>query len=312
MKDNYGREIDYIRISVTDRCNLRCLYCMPNGIEKIDKEKILSDEDILDIVKEAVALGIKKVRITGGEPLVRKGIYELIQKINNIEGVQEIVLTTNGSLLHGHVKKLKTIGVSRVNLSIDSLNKETLNKISKIAVDIDHETLIQELIEEEMTPIKINTVLLKGINDYEVPNLIAFSDKYDLQIRFIELMPFEADGFEYDTYFISKDDIVTRYNLQKVSQEHNCDIYKTTDHKNVRFINAISSKFCEQCNRIRLTSDGFIKPCLHSKEELYIKGKNKKEVKEILKKAIESKPKQHHLDQTYKNAHKRSMNKIGG
>ena len=314
MKDTFNREIDYLRISVTDRCNLRCLYCMPEGIEKISHNRIISDEDILRVVKESVKLGFKKIRITGGEPLVRKGIYELIHKISVIEGINEIVLTTNGTLLTGNVKKLKDAGVSRVNLSLDSLNQQKLTTISNTSTTLDFSTLIKELHQYKMTPIKINTVLLRGINDQEIIDFYDFSIKYNCQIRFIELMPFEATSFKYEDYYISKTDILKNYpDLLFDYKTSNVEFYKTKNNaKTIGFINAVSSKFCEACNRLRLTSDGYIKPCLHSSSEIYVKNQTTEEVISKLKEAIHKKPKQHSLDKDYKNQAKRSMNKIGG
>lgn len=309
MKDRFQREIDYLRISVTDRCNLRCLYCMPDGIQKIEKEKVISDEDIIEICKTAVTLGIKKIRITGGEPLVRKGIYNLITKINQIKGIEEIVLTTNGVHLLGNVKRLKEAGVKRVNLSIDSLKISTQKQISNSNQNFDYETLILELKQYDICPIKINTVLLKGLNDSEMIDLLHFSEKHKLLLRFIELMPFESDNFKYDDYYIGKDEVIKKHHFTFSRKENNVDYYK---HNNFEFgfINSISSKFCEDCNRIRLTSDGYIKPCLHSQKEILIK--DQKDIKTILTKAIQNKPKQHSLDQDYTSKSKRSMNKIGG
>ena len=313
MKDTYNREIDYLRISVTDRCNLRCLYCMPDGIETIDKEKIIRNEDILQIVKEASKTGIKKVRITGGEPLVRKGIYELIRQIKDTKGIEEVVLTTNGILLQGHVKALKSAGVSRVNLSIDSLNPDTVNSIVGSKIDFSYKNLIKELHNHQITPIKINTVLLKGINDHELLDFYRFSDEFDCEVRFIELMPFESDGFDYKDYYISKEDVLKKHAFKLSRKSNNVEYYSLEDNnKEIGFINAVSSKFCEACNRLRLTSDGYIKPCLHSSKELLIKGKTSEEVLKVIKDAIQEKPKQHKLDKSYTNSSKRSMNKIGG
>lgn len=314
MKDKYDREIDYLRISVTDRCNLRCLYCMPDGIKQIEKEKIISDEDIIKVVEESVKVGIKKVRITGGEPLVRKGIYELISKINSVEGINEIVLTTNGLNLIGNVEKIKKAGISRVNLSLDTLNRNKLKNISNTSLEFDYKTLILELHKYNVVPIKINCVLLKGINDDEIMDFYNFSLDHNVEVRFIELMPFESESFQYKDYYVSKDELLTKYtDLQLHSKSKNVEYYKTPDNvKTIGFINAVSSKFCEDCNRLRLTSDGYIKPCLHSSSEIYVKGKSKEEVITKLKEAIKTKPKQHSLDKNYSNQAKRSMNKIGG
>lgn len=314
MKDTYNREVDYLRISVTDRCNLRCLYCMPEGIVKKDREEIINDDEILEVVKESIKLGIKKVRITGGEPLVRRGIYELISKINELDGLNEIVLTTNGTLLIGNVKKLKDAGVTRVNLSLDSLNTDEYGKIINTNVTFDYLSLIQELKEEGLVPIKINCVLLKGVNDHEILDFLELSEKYDVQVRFIELMPFDSPNFEYKKYYISKQDVLAAYpDLTFIEKSINVEYYSLSDSgKSIGFINAISNKFCEDCNRLRLTSDGYLKPCLHSDNEIFVKNKHSEELIEKIKEAIKDKPKQHKLDKKYVDKSKRSMNKIGG
>ncbi|MCK5388249.1 MAG: radical SAM protein, partial [Candidatus Izimaplasma sp.] len=206
MKDAFKREIDYLRISVTDRCNLRCLYCMPDGIEKKLHDDILRDEEIIKVVEESVKIGISKIRITGGEPLVRRGIYNLIKKISNIEGIKEITITTNATLLIGNVKKLKDAGISRVNFSLDTLDDEKFKFITNSQITLDYEALIEELIENKLLPIKINAVLLRGFNDNEIDDFINLADKYDLIIRLIELMPIGHLSFDYEKYFISKDE----------------------------------------------------------------------------------------------------------
>lgn len=314
MKDQYNREIDYLRISVTDRCNLRCLYCMPEGIQKKDKEEILSDEEIIGIVKDSVQLGIKKIRFTGGEPLVRKGIYSLIKQVSTIEGIEEIVLTTNGTLLLDNVAKLKESGVTRVNLSLDSLKNKKYNKIINANVSFNYVELIKELHDNGLEPIKINCVLLKGINDKEIMEFLALSKQHNVQVRFIELMPFDSPQFNYEDYFISIDEVLKTYpSLIFSHKQSNVDYYHIENEETkIGFINAISDKFCEDCNRIRLTSDGYLKPCLHSNDEIVVKSKNNEEIIKRIKQAITSKPKQHKLDRKYADSSKRSMNKIGG
>ena len=315
MKDAFKREIDYLRISVTDRCNLRCLYCMPEGIEKKKQhDDILRDEEIIKVVEESVKLGISKIRITGGEPLVRKGIYGLIRKISGIEGIKEITITTNATLLIGNVKKLKEAGISRVNFSLDTLDNEKFKFISNSSLTLDYEKLIKELIQNELLPIKINAVLLRGFNDSEIPDFIELANKYDLSIRLIELMPIGHLSFDYDKYFISKDEILEKhpelifYRKDKISE-----YYTVKDKKGlIGFINPISHKFCASCNRIRLTADGHLKPCLHNNNEIDIKNIDEDLVSAKLVQAIKSKPLSHTLDESIKNISNRPMNKIGG
>jgi cyclic pyranopterin phosphate synthase len=288
---------------------------MPEGmLNKLDHNEIIRDEEILELVEESVKIGIKKVRITGGEPLVRKGIYDLIKKINQIEGIEEIVLTTNGILLKDNIHKLKESGIKRINLSLDSLQKERYLQVTNNNQYLDYKALIKELKEHNICPIKINAVLLKGINDDEILDFYQFAQTQHIDVRFIELMPFHSPNFKYEDYYISIEDIIKKYpQLKYIKRSNNVDYYviNETDQP-IGFINAISDKFCENCNRIRLTSDGYLKPCLHSNNELYVKDKHNKELLQEIKKAVKQKPKSHSLDKTYTPKSKRSMNKIGG
>ncbi len=315
MKDAFKREINYLRISVTDRCNLRCLYCMPDGIEnKKQHDDILRDEEIIRVVKESVKLGISKIRITGGEPLVRKGIYELIRKIKDVAGIKEITITTNAILLIGNVKKLKEAGISRVNFSLDTLDDEKFKFISNSLLTLDYEKLIEELIHNDLLPIKINAVLLKGFNDTEVPDFIELANKYNVIIRFVELMPIGHLSFDYYKYFISKDEILDKYPELVFYRKDSISEYYNVEGKNglIGFINPISHKFCSECNRIRLTADGHLKPCLHNNNEIDIKNIDGNLVLGKLVQAIKSKPISHTLDESIKNISDRPMNKIGG
>lgn len=315
MKDAFKREIDYLRISVTDRCNLRCLYCMPDGIQdKKEHDEIMRDEEIVNVVKESVKIGITKIRITGGEPLLRKGIYELIRKIKNIEGVKEITITTNAILLVGNVKKLKEAGVSRVNFSLDTLDDEKFKFISNTSLTLDYISLIEELIKEDLQPIKVNAVLLKGFNDSEIPGFIELANKYDISIRLIELMTVGHLNFDYDKYYISKDEILKRYPELKFVRKDSVSEYYNVEGKKgfIGFINPISHKFCIDCNRIRLTADGHLKPCLHNNNEILIKEIQGEPLLNKLKEAIQAKPISHTLDESKDNRSNRPMNKIGG
>jgi len=315
MKDTFKREIDYLRISVTDRCNLRCLYCMPDGIEnKKDHEEIMRDEEIINVVEESVKIGITKIRITGGEPLLRKGIYNLISKINNVKGVKEITITTNAILLVGNVKKLKESGISRVNFSLDTLEPEKFKFISNTSLTLDYISLIEELIKYDLQPIKINCVLLKGFNDTEIPGFIELANKYDLSIRLIELMTIGHLNFDYDKYYISKDEVLSKHHeLKFFKKDSVSEYYKVKGNKGfIGFINPISHKFCDDCNRIRLTADGNLRPCLHNNNEIFIKEVKGEELLKKLKDAILSKPKSHKLDESKDNRSDRPMNKIGG
>ena len=315
MKDAFKREIDYLRISVTDRCNLKCLYCMPDGIQnKKEHDEIMRDEEIINVVEESVKIGITKIRITGGEPLLRKGIYNLIRKIKDVKGIKEITITTNAILLVGNVKRLKEAGVSRVNFSLDTLAGNKFKFISNTNLTLDYISLIEELIENEMQPIKINAVLLKGFNDSEIPDFIELANKYDISIRLIELMTVGHLNFDYDKYYISKDEILNRYpELKFVKKDNVSEYYNVEGNKGfIGFINPISHKFCSDCNRIRLTDDGHLKPCLHNNNEIFIKEVQGESLLNKLREAIHAKPISHTLDESTENRSDRPMNKIGG
>ena len=305
MKDRHNREIDYLRISVTDKCNLNCFYCKTND----ELSNLMTDQEIIEIVKASVKQGIKKVRITGGEPLVRKGIYSLLKKIKEIEGVNELTITTNGILLIDNVDKLKDSGVDRVNISLDSLNEKDYQSITKTNKAFNYKKLLQDLMNNGFTKTKINVVLLKGINDDLIEEYINLMDKFDVTIRFIELMDIGELDYEYKEYFISSKEVLSKLkNVQFYKEEGNTIYYKINDKQGlIGFINPISNKFCESCNRIRVTSDGKIRPCLHYDAEFEI---NSEEVDELIKKAILSKPKEHKLKEGSKP--KKAMNKIGG
>jgi len=308
MKDTFKREIDYLRISVTDRCNLRCIYCMPEGIEKVTHADIMRHEEIINVVKEAVKVGIRKVRITGGEPLVRKGLLHLIQEIKAVPEIAELTLTTNGVLLLGNVKTYKDAGIDRINVSLDTLDANKYQMITGNKM-IDYRQLLIEL-KDNQVPVKLNAVLMKEINDTEIPEFIELADEFDIVIRFIELMPVGKLDFDWKSHYLSNDVIINKYNLQKVSTDKNTDYYKANGYKGlIGFINPISKKFCSECNRIRVTSDGKIKPCLHNDSEIDIKDLKQELLLDKIKYAIKSKPEKHNLK---KKRSKRSMNRIGG
>ena len=315
MKDSFDREIDYLRISVTDLCNLRCTYCMPkDGVHKISHDQIISVERIEEIVKEAVKLGIKKVRLTGGEPLVRKGITEICWRISRISGIEELCLTTNGILLKSLAKDLKNSGVDRLNISLDTLNKDKYLRITRGGNIDDVFSGIEEAKCVGFKNIKINVVLIGGFNDDEINDFAKFAEDNDLSVRFIELMPIGEGTSMKKESFISNDIILnTVPNLVKVSDDGVSSLYKFKSGKgSIGLISPLSHSFCKSCSRIRLTSDGKIKPCLHSDIEIDLNGLSGEELSIAIKKAILLKPKEHHLNETMKSSSKRGMFEIGG
>ncbi|MCQ2603178.1 MAG: GTP 3',8-cyclase MoaA [Clostridia bacterium] len=314
MQDNFGRNIDYARISLTDRCNYRCVYCMPEcGVEKKTHNDILSLEDTFKIICGLKDLGIKKFRFTGGEPLVRKGAVDLIEKTAALEGVKT-ALTTNGVFVPICAQKLSEIGLQGLNISIDTLDKEKYKIISGGGNLEDALKGLESAINAGIENIKINAVLMKGVNDDDIEKFAKFGKEKGARVRFIELMPF-SNGNSFEKYGISADEVINRYNLKKVDIEEytkNTEYYAFDDGKIVGFIRPISHKFCSECNRIRLTADGKLLLCLHRNIEVDLRDclDDYDALKDRIKEAILNKPEGHNLDAG--NLQSRSMNAIGG
>lgn len=319
MKDSLGREIDYLRISLTESCNLRCIYCMPEGVAPKVCGETLTKENIFDIVEVAVELNIKKIRLTGGEPLLRQDIVEIVQGIKD-RGIEKIYITTNGILLSEKIEKLKKAGLKGVNISLDTLDREQFNYITRGG---DLERVLQG-IEKALNlnlEVKINSVIMKDINENAIEELAKLTLNNQLDVRFIELMPI-GQGKKFTG--ISNNDIYDR--LEKIFEFDRdykeikgvSTYYKLKDSKgNIGFISPINSCFCETCNKIRLTSDGVIKRCLNSKGNTNIKeslDKNveKEEIKEILEQEIFKKPEKHLFGKENKDEELKNMNAIGG
>ena len=313
MKDKFNREIDYLRISVTDLCDLRCKYCMPEkGIAKLDHKNILKPEQIFEIVKCFASLGIKKVRITGGEPLVRNGLKEIITIIRSIKEIEEICLTTNGIKLKEKAKMLFDAGVDRLNISLDTLDEKKYHDLTRVGHLKDVLDGINEAQKVGFKNIKINTVLIGGFNDQEVDDFIDFASQNNLTVRFIELMPIGESKNYPSKSFISNDIIKNNQRLEFYQNDGVSSLYKIKNGNGfIGLISPLSNRFCKNCNRIRLTADGKIKPCLHSKEEIDISKYHGQELKKVLINAITSKPQEHHLEEGFSKA-TRGMNSIGG
>ena len=319
MKDHFGRDINYLRISVTDRCNLRCQYCMPEeGINSIGHENILTFENIERIVRTAAKLGIEKYRITGGEPLARKGIVDLIHNLSKIEGVKELAMTTNGILLADKAEALKKAGLHRVNVSLDSLKPTRYIRITRGGHLDEAIAGINAAVKAGLTPIKLNVVVMKGFNDDEIMDFVQLTYQHPYQIRFIELMPIglATEGNEYG--FISNEEVKQKLPMLTPVAEKNgvAEVFKYPGAVGtIGFISALSSHFCGECNKIRLTSDGKLKTCLHSNQEIDLDEALKQEDDELLKKVLErsilKKEAKHHLNEGA-GPISRDMNKIGG
>jgi len=318
LKDNFNRKIEYLRISVTDLCNSRCKYCMPpEGVEFKSHDEILSFEEITNIVSVFAKLGIKKIRLTGGEPLVRRDIVDLVRKISNIKGINEVALTTNGLLLKKYAKQLKEAGLDRVNISIDSLDKEKYSLITRRSNLKDVFEGIEEAKKVGLEPIKLNTVLIKDFNDNEIEDLVNLTKDNNYDLRFIELMTIgDTSNWSRDRY-LSNEIVLEKMKdlkpITKINKSSPADYYQIPGYKGrVGLINPISCRFCSNCNRVRLTSTGNLKLCLHSDIEYNIRkyAYDKEKLEEKLLEIIKEKPEEHKLNQGI--VIKKNMFQIGG
>ena len=317
MKDTFGRKITYLRVSVTELCNLRCRYCMPaEGVCKKSHLQMLTEEETIQAIKAAASLGVKKVRITGGEPLVKKNIVSICEKTAQIEGVKEVCITTNGVLLPQLAKTLRSVGVSRANISMDTLNPEKFSYITRIGKLEDTLDGIHAALDAGFEKVKINVVLIGGFNDDEIPELAGLTMKYPVDVRFIELMPMYDGGEFGQAAYLPGSEVVKRLpELEKMPADGGvAALYKFPNALgNVGLINPVSAHFCGECNRVRLTSDGKIKPCLHSSAEFNIKGLDYDGMVETFKEAIAAKPERHkELSNKERSDAGRNMNEIGG
>lgn len=317
MRDSFGRDIRYLRVSVTDRCNLRCEYCMPEaGVEDKGHDRILSNEEIIRVVSAATAYGINKVRLTGGEPLVRLGFVELCRAIAAIEGVEELAITTNAVLLPRMAAALKQAGVQRVNISLDTLQADKYSRITRGGSLQDALAGIEAAKAAGLGPIKINAVMIRGFNDDEMMDLARLSMEEGVHVRFIELMPIGEGCRFWPEGYLSADEAVKL--MPELENLHTSDgvanSYRLAGAKGtVGFINPVSHHFCGSCNRLRLTADGMLKPCLHADSEIPVRGLSGEALMEAFDTAIRQKPAENNeMSEAAPSRAGRSMNRIGG
>ncbi|MBQ7561755.1 MAG: GTP 3',8-cyclase MoaA [Synergistaceae bacterium] len=310
MRDLFNREISYMRISLTDKCNLNCRYCKTSQPENF-KSDIMSDDEIILIIEAASELGINKIRFTGGEPLLRKNIVSICSRTREIQAINEICITTNGIFLPELAKSLRESGVERLNISLDTLNPGKYSYITRGGC-LDDALRGIRAAQENNFRVKLNTVLINGFNDDEIRDLAEITINSNIDVRFIELMPMLE--FNDAKKFMSSQKILEILpELVPLKNDGVAKLYKLPDsHGNIGFISPISNAFCSSCNRIRLTADGYIKPCLHSETEIFVRHKNKSELKSLIIQAIESKPERHALISRKKTQSLRPMNRIGG
>lgn len=319
--DKHGRNIEYMRVSVTDRCNLRCVYCMPpDGVKKLDCQELLNYEEMTNIIEAGAELGLKKIRFTGGEPLVRKDFVNLVEKINQIDSIEELSMTTNGVLLKEYAGQLKEAGLDRVNISLDTLDRDKFKKVTRGGDIADVFAGLETARKEELHPIKLNVVIRRGFNDEEILEFAKLSHREELEIRFIEFMPI-GESSEWEQNFVSIDEIKERCKeygklLETSSAKGSgpAKYYRFKGSKgSLGFISPVSEHFCDKCNRLRLTSDGKIKNCLFSREEYDLKtfSYSENDIKKVLKEAVNEKPYKHQINNG-ENGGKRNMMQIGG
>ena len=317
MIDRLGRDITYLRISVTDKCNLRCRYCMPEeGVCKKNHEDMLTEDEIIQAVEAAAALGIRKIRITGGEPLVKKNIVSICRRTAAVEGINEVCLTTNGILLPQLAKDLKAAGVKRINLSLDTLDPEKYTHITRIGKLENFQAGLEAAFEAGFEKIKVNAVLIGGFNEDEIIPLANLTKEYPLDMRFIELMPIlNSDEFGETAYVPYSRVLEKLPGAVPVEPDGGvAKLYRLPNAKgNIGLISPINAHFCGECNRLRLTQDGKLKPCLHAADEYSIKGLDFDGMKAVMEQAIWNKPAWHgDLDAINRSKAGRNMNKIGG
>jgi cyclic pyranopterin phosphate synthase len=317
--DSFQRGISYLRISVTDRCNLRCIYCMPpEGVPLLAHDQILSFEEIHLIVRAAVSLGIDKIRITGGEPLVRLGVTDLVRMIAGVEGVKDISLTTNGILLEQYAEKLVEAGLSRVNVSLDSLKYERFNQITRTGDLSDALRGIKAARQAGLNPIKINMVPMQGFNDDEIIDFARMTLESGWHVRFIELMPLNRTAEFVPSHVLHKQiealGILEPYHGIK---GHGAARYFRLPGASgtIGFISPVSEPFCEECNRLRLSATGLLFPCLFSDRGFDLRtpvrgGAELEEIKRLITDAIATKPKRHSFVEGA--AESTRMSSIGG
>jgi GTP 3',8-cyclase len=330
LLDRFGRKHTYLRISVTDRCNLRCLYCMPEeGMVFMEQDKLLSYSHILEVAATAARLGIRKFRITGGEPLVRPGLDELIAGLAALPGVDDISLTTNGLLLASQAAKLKQAGLKRVNVSLDTMDAARFKFIARRG-DLNRVWEgIEAAVEAGLSPIKLNCVLLKGVNEDEIGRFLKLSMEHPMHVRFIEYMPIGHDDTGWRNHYLPLSRVLEEAKLLGYELEQAEGPQGSGPSENWRIaggagtfglIHPISEHFCKNCNRLRLTADGHLKPCLYWVDELNVRPAlgSAEAMEQLFLKAMDIKPENHEMaallagDKQSRVPTERRMSQIGG
>ncbi len=326
MQDKLRREIDYLRISITDRCNLRCVYCMPEeGVACKSHDEILTYEELERLCIIFAKLGVTKIKLTGGEPLVRKDCSLLVHRLKQIQGIKSISITTNGVLLKDYIEELVKVGLNSINISLDSMCEKTARRITRRNLWDETRKGIEKALKYPSLNIKLNCVPIKGMNEAELIKIAELAREHRIHVRFIEMMPI---GLGRDFEFMREDEVIHLLE-NSIGKLTPCEeslgngpahyfIVPGYQGK-IGFISARTHKFCDQCNRIRLTSEGFLKTCLQydtgcDLREMLRSSSTDQEIEDAIRKAIDGKPQEHHFDDMNYEASvdQRKMFHIGG
>lgn len=315
MIDGEGRRIEYLRLSVTDRCNCRCAYCMPEGgVPMLGHADILSFEELAAVARAAAELGVRKVRLTGGEPLARRGVVDLVRMVAAVPGVDEVAMTTNATLLAPVAGALREAGLSRLNVSLDTLRPDRYAKITRCGRLEDALAGLAAAREAGFSRTKVNCVLMGGVNDDEVADLAGLARNEAVDVRFIELMPIgPAAGWPRASFVAAEAVLDALPGLELLGRDGVAELYRMPGWAGrVGLIRPMSHKFCDGCSRIRVTADGKLKPCLHSAAEIDLRGLGHEGLLAALRAGIAAKPKYHLMDEGRASDSARDMNEIGG
>ncbi|APX72650.1 GTP 3',8-cyclase MoaA [Companilactobacillus allii] len=306
LYDHYDRLHDYVRLSITDRCNLRCVYCMPKeGLPFFPTDKVLSQDEIVKMIENFAEMGVSKVRITGGEPLLRTDVVDIIRRIKNVSGIEDVSITTNGLFLAKKAAALKEAGLDRLNISLDTFKEDRYKEITRggnIEQVLDGINTASKL---HFKKIKLNIVLIKGQNDDEILDFLNYTKDHDVNVRFIEFMPignaektWKKEYIGLKSVFDICDENKIKYHPIDLSGNGPSDNYQIEGFSgSFGLIHPISSKFCENCNRLRITADGYVKACLYWNEEIDIRKAipDKKEFRRLIQKSLDRKPLNHEM-----------------
>lgn len=312
VRDEYSRDITYLRLSVTDLCSLRCRYCMPaGGVPKRAHADICSVEELVEIAQAAADCGVSKVRLTGGEPLVRRGILDICRGVSAISGVKELCLTTNAVALPRLARPLREAGVDRLNVSLDTLRPERFAYMTRTGRLEEVFRGLEAAGEAGFTGTKLNVVLMKDFNDDEIPGFVDLARRYPVEVRFIELMPI---GEGKSAQFLPAQAVLEACpDLRPVDGSGVARRYRPPGGLGlVGLIAPMSRRFCGECDRVRVTADGKLKPCLHSDQEIPLRGLHGEDLRQAIREGISAKPEGHRMDKTGRSGAARRMHQIGG